>query len=166
MEENIKPKCINLSDLSKLPLQVNNVTHISSTFNSCSCCFFLSQITDPNQHKRVSVKSNPGFLERLSETAGGTVVGVGLFFLSIYILFTNEVRNAVAFMYVTSKPQCTLFKSELHFCSSRPTQFMLSVTVPVLRGGLCEQHIPWMRVFLRLCRWSLSPTSTRRTTTV
>uniref|UniRef100_A0A8D0A8X3 Transmembrane protein 43 n=1 Tax=Sander lucioperca TaxID=283035 RepID=A0A8D0A8X3_SANLU len=50
--------------------------------------FFL----DPNQHKRVSVKSNPGFLERLGETAGGTVVGVGLFFLSIYVLFTNEGR--------------------------------------------------------------------------
>ncbi|XP_029287152.1 transmembrane protein 43 [Cottoperca gobio] len=48
--------------------------------------------SDPNQHKRVSVKSNPGFLERLSETAGGTVVGVGLFFLSIYVLFTNEGR--------------------------------------------------------------------------
>ncbi|XP_070848692.1 transmembrane protein 43 [Chaetodon trifascialis] len=47
---------------------------------------------DPNQHKRVSVKSNPGFLERLSETAGGTLVGVGLFFLSLYILFTNEGR--------------------------------------------------------------------------
>ncbi|XP_070758821.1 transmembrane protein 43 isoform X1 [Enoplosus armatus] len=47
---------------------------------------------DPNQHKRVSVQSNPGFLERLSETAGGTVVGVGLFFLSFYVLFTNEGR--------------------------------------------------------------------------
>ncbi|XP_076614321.1 transmembrane protein 43 [Chaetodon auriga] len=47
---------------------------------------------NPNQHKRVSVKSNPGFLERLSETAGGTVVGVGLFFLSFYILLTNEGR--------------------------------------------------------------------------
>ncbi|XP_078104688.1 transmembrane protein 43 [Sander vitreus] len=47
---------------------------------------------DPNQHKRVSVKSNTGFLERLGETAGGTVVGVGLFFLSIYVLFTNEGR--------------------------------------------------------------------------
>lgn len=45
-----------------------------------------------NQHKRVSSKSNPGFLERISETAGGTLVGVGLFFLSIYILFTNEGR--------------------------------------------------------------------------
>uniref|UniRef100_A0A3Q3XI41 Uncharacterized protein n=1 Tax=Mola mola TaxID=94237 RepID=A0A3Q3XI41_MOLML len=41
---------------------------------------------------RVFVQSNPGFLERLSETAGGTVVGVGLFFLSIYVLFTNEGR--------------------------------------------------------------------------
>ncbi|XP_073324392.1 transmembrane protein 43 [Pagrus major] len=48
--------------------------------------------TGPNQHKRVSSQSNPGFLERLSETAGGTLVGVGLFFLSIYVLFTNEGR--------------------------------------------------------------------------
>ncbi|TNN85542.1 Transmembrane protein 43 [Liparis tanakae] len=48
--------------------------------------------SDPNQHKRVSAKSNPGFLERLSDTAGGTVVGVGLFFLSFYVLFTNEGR--------------------------------------------------------------------------
>ncbi|XP_060925776.1 transmembrane protein 43 [Limanda limanda] len=48
--------------------------------------------SEPNQHKRVSVKSNPGFLERLSETAGGTVFGIGLFFLSFYILFTNEGR--------------------------------------------------------------------------
>lgn len=47
---------------------------------------------DPNQHRRVSTKSNPGFLERLSETAGGTVLGIGLFFLSIYVLFTNEGR--------------------------------------------------------------------------
>ncbi|XP_034388409.1 transmembrane protein 43 isoform X1 [Cyclopterus lumpus] len=48
--------------------------------------------SDPNQHKRVSLQSNPGFLERLSETAGGTVVGIGLFFLSFYVLFTNEGR--------------------------------------------------------------------------
>lgn len=46
----------------------------------------------PDEHKRVTTKSNPGFLERLSETAGGMVFGVGLFFLSIYILFTNEGR--------------------------------------------------------------------------
>ncbi|KAL7407486.1 hypothetical protein ABVT39_009335 [Epinephelus coioides] len=48
--------------------------------------------SDPHQHKRVSSQSNPGFLERLSETAGGTVVGIGLFFLSFYVLFTNEGR--------------------------------------------------------------------------
>ncbi|KAF7665837.1 hypothetical protein LDENG_00129310 [Lucifuga dentata] len=47
---------------------------------------------DPNQHKRVSSHSNPGFLERLSNTIGGTFVGVGLFFLSFYIIFTNEGR--------------------------------------------------------------------------
>uniref|UniRef100_A0A3B3BDT1 Transmembrane protein 43 n=1 Tax=Oryzias melastigma TaxID=30732 RepID=A0A3B3BDT1_ORYME len=46
----------------------------------------------PDQHKRVTVKHNPGFLEKLGDTAGGTVLGVGLFFLSIYILFTNEGR--------------------------------------------------------------------------
>lgn len=73
--------------------------------------------TGPNQHKRVSTQSNPGFLERLSETAGGTLVGVGLFFLSIYVLFTNEVRNKVKegtilFMKVTSKPNYTLLKSK------------------------------------------------------
>ncbi|KAF3689876.1 Transmembrane protein 43 Protein LUMA [Channa argus] len=47
----------------------------------------------PHQHKRLSLKSNPGFLERLSETIGGTLVGVGLFFLSIHVLFTNEGRT-------------------------------------------------------------------------
>ncbi|CAJ1052087.1 transmembrane protein 43 [Xyrichtys novacula] len=47
---------------------------------------------DLNTHRRVSTKSNPGFLERLSETAGGTVLGIGLFFLSFYVLFTNEGR--------------------------------------------------------------------------
>ncbi|CAG06864.1 unnamed protein product [Tetraodon nigroviridis] len=47
---------------------------------------------NPNKHTRVSAKANPGFLERLSETAGGTLVGIGLFFLSFYVLFTNEGR--------------------------------------------------------------------------
>ncbi|TWW62084.1 Transmembrane protein 43, partial [Takifugu flavidus] len=45
---------------------------------------------NPNKHTRVSVKANPGFLERLSESAGGTFVGIILFFLSFYVLFTNE----------------------------------------------------------------------------
>lgn len=45
-----------------------------------------------NQHSRVHSRTNPGFLERLSETAGGMVVGLGLFALSLYVLFTNEGR--------------------------------------------------------------------------
>ncbi|CAL8337108.1 unnamed protein product [Lota lota] len=45
-----------------------------------------------NSHKRVSSRSNPGFLERLGDTAGGTVLGIGLFFASFYVLFTNEGR--------------------------------------------------------------------------
>ncbi|KAM9813740.1 transmembrane protein 43 [Neosynchiropus ocellatus] len=45
----------------------------------------------PNQHRRV--KSKPGFLERLSETAVGTVVGIILCFVSCYLLFTNEGQS-------------------------------------------------------------------------
>ncbi|XP_077582541.1 transmembrane protein 43 [Stigmatopora nigra] len=51
-----------------------------------------TQFPGRDSHKRVKTKTNPGFLERLSDTAGGTLLGVGLFFLSIYILFTNEGR--------------------------------------------------------------------------
>lgn len=43
-------------------------------------------------HTRVSSQSKPGFLERLSETSGGMLVGVSLFLLSFYVLFTNEGR--------------------------------------------------------------------------
>ncbi|KAL0978060.1 hypothetical protein UPYG_G00165420 [Umbra pygmaea] len=45
-----------------------------------------------DQHTRTTSRSKPGFLERLSETAGGTILGVGLFVLSFYVLFTNEGR--------------------------------------------------------------------------
>ncbi|XP_061730237.1 transmembrane protein 43 [Nerophis ophidion] len=45
-----------------------------------------------DSHTRVKTKTNPGFLQRLGDTAGGTLVGVGFFFLSIYVLFTNEGR--------------------------------------------------------------------------
>ncbi|XP_041744489.1 transmembrane protein 43 [Coregonus clupeaformis] len=45
-----------------------------------------------DQHTRTTSRSKPGFLERLSETAGGTVLGVTLFALSFYVLFTNEGR--------------------------------------------------------------------------
>ncbi|KAI1890330.1 hypothetical protein AGOR_G00152620 [Albula goreensis] len=43
-------------------------------------------------HTRVSSQPKPGFLERLSETSGGMLVGVALFALSFYVLFTNEGR--------------------------------------------------------------------------
>ncbi|XP_041130671.1 transmembrane protein 43 [Polyodon spathula] len=45
-----------------------------------------------NEHVKVTSRIKPGILDRLSETAGGMVVGVGLFALSFYILFTNEGR--------------------------------------------------------------------------
>lgn len=48
--------------------------------------------SEHDQHTRKSSHSKPGFLERLSETAGGMVVGVGVFILSFYVLFTNEGR--------------------------------------------------------------------------
>lgn len=93
-------QCWEDSNSVSATLKVSDVLHLSSgCWAVVILCIklesFLPQFSgkDPNQHKRVSVKSNPGFLERLSETAGGTVVGVGLFFLSIYILFTNEVRS-------------------------------------------------------------------------
>ncbi|XP_066554276.1 transmembrane protein 43 isoform X1 [Amia ocellicauda] len=44
------------------------------------------------QHVKVASQAKPGFLERLGETTGGMVVGVGLFALSFYVLFTNEGR--------------------------------------------------------------------------
>ncbi|XP_036415146.1 transmembrane protein 43 [Colossoma macropomum] len=45
-----------------------------------------------DQHSRVHSRPNPGFLERLGETMGGMMVGVVLFFVSFYVLFTNEGR--------------------------------------------------------------------------
>ncbi|XP_032996979.1 transmembrane protein 43 [Lacerta agilis] len=41
---------------------------------------------------KLQVERKPGFLERLSETSGGMVVGLAAFALSFYILFTNEGR--------------------------------------------------------------------------
>ncbi|XP_064422413.1 transmembrane protein 43 [Latimeria chalumnae] len=45
-----------------------------------------------DEHVKVSSHRKAGFLERLSETAGGMIVGVLLFSLSFYLLFTNEGR--------------------------------------------------------------------------
>uniref|UniRef100_A0A674E961 Transmembrane protein 43 n=1 Tax=Salmo trutta TaxID=8032 RepID=A0A674E961_SALTR len=59
----------------------------------CIFLLSLSQLAaEHDQHTRTTSRSKPGFLERLSETAGGTVTGVVLFALSFYVLFTNEGR--------------------------------------------------------------------------
>lgn len=45
-----------------------------------------------DRHTSVHTRNNPGFLERLGDTTGGMGVGVAMFFLSFYLLFTNEGR--------------------------------------------------------------------------
>uniref|UniRef100_A0A8C5SWE4 Transmembrane protein 43 n=1 Tax=Laticauda laticaudata TaxID=8630 RepID=A0A8C5SWE4_LATLA len=45
-----------------------------------------------NEHVKTTTEHKPGFLERLSETSGGMLVGLATFALSFYILFTNEGR--------------------------------------------------------------------------
>ncbi|XP_062842901.1 transmembrane protein 43 [Trichomycterus rosablanca] len=52
----------------------------------------FSGVEGPDRHTRINTTSSPGFLERLGETMGGMAVGVALFFLSFYLLFTNEGR--------------------------------------------------------------------------
>ncbi|XP_043079605.1 transmembrane protein 43 [Puntigrus tetrazona] len=47
----------------------------------------MTEAFSGEQHKRA-----PGFLERVSASAGGVVAGVCLFALSLYVLFTNEGR--------------------------------------------------------------------------
>ncbi|XP_061474406.1 transmembrane protein 43 isoform X2 [Rhineura floridana] len=44
------------------------------------------------EHVKITTEQKPGFLERLSETSGGMVIGLATFALSFYILFTNEGR--------------------------------------------------------------------------
>uniref|UniRef100_A0A8C4T5Z7 Transmembrane protein 43 n=1 Tax=Erpetoichthys calabaricus TaxID=27687 RepID=A0A8C4T5Z7_ERPCA len=45
-----------------------------------------------DMHLKVTSRKKPGFLERLSDTAGGVVAGIALFTFSFYVLFTNEGR--------------------------------------------------------------------------
>ncbi|XP_077132770.1 transmembrane protein 43 [Ranitomeya variabilis] len=44
------------------------------------------------EHTTIRSDPQPGFLQRLSDTAGGMVVGLIAFTLSFYLLFTNEGR--------------------------------------------------------------------------
>ncbi|NXU60120.1 TMM43 protein, partial [Horornis vulcanius] len=44
------------------------------------------------EHVKITSEPKPGFLERLSETSGGMLIGLVTFLLSFYVLFTNEGR--------------------------------------------------------------------------
>ncbi|NXB30260.1 TMM43 protein, partial [Eulacestoma nigropectus] len=44
------------------------------------------------EHVKVTSEPKPGFLERLSETSGGMLIGLVTFLLAFYLLFTNEGR--------------------------------------------------------------------------
>jgi len=100
----------------------------------CNCCrnnaVFSCQFSG-EQHTRVHERKPEGFLERLSASTGGVIAGVCLFALSIYVLFTNEVRVSQSFSQSVS----------------------LSVNhLPVLcvrRVARCARAHLWMRVSLR-----------------
>ncbi|KAM3665614.1 transmembrane protein 43 isoform 1-T1 [Ammospiza maritima maritima] len=55
-----------------------------------------NQFSDPGssrkEHVKVTSEPKPGFLERLSETSGGMLIGLVTFLLAFYVLFTNEGR--------------------------------------------------------------------------
>ncbi|NXL38281.1 TMM43 protein, partial [Glaucidium brasilianum] len=55
----------------------------------------LQQFSDTGsrkEHVKITSEPKPGFLERLSETSGGMLMGLVTFLLSFYLLFTNEGR--------------------------------------------------------------------------
>lgn len=45
------------------------------------------------EHVKITSEQKPGFLERLSETSGGMLVGLATFAFAFYLLFTNEVSG-------------------------------------------------------------------------
>ncbi|XP_054834124.1 transmembrane protein 43 [Eublepharis macularius] len=52
----------------------------------------FSDMGNKKEHVKITSERKPGFLERLSETSGGMLIGLATFALSFYILFTNEGR--------------------------------------------------------------------------
>ncbi|NWW30863.1 TMM43 protein, partial [Panurus biarmicus] len=44
------------------------------------------------EHVKITSETKPGFLERLSETSAGMLIGLVTFLLAFYLLFTNEGR--------------------------------------------------------------------------
>lgn len=60
---------------------------------------YLQQFSDTGskkEHVKITSEAKPGFLERLSETSGGMLIGLGTFLLSFYLLFTNEVSEILS----------------------------------------------------------------------
>nr|XP_056712518.1 transmembrane protein 43 [Euleptes europaea] len=52
----------------------------------------FSDMGNKKEHVKITSERKPGFLERLSETSGGMLIGLATFAMSFYILFTNEGR--------------------------------------------------------------------------
>ncbi|XP_035402483.1 transmembrane protein 43 isoform X1 [Cygnus atratus] len=52
----------------------------------------FSDTGSKKEHVKITSEAKPGFLERLSETSGGMLMGLVTFILSFYLLFTNEGR--------------------------------------------------------------------------
>ncbi|XP_028575070.2 transmembrane protein 43 [Podarcis muralis] len=52
----------------------------------------FSDTGSKKEHVKITSERKPGFLERLSETSGGMLIGLAAFALSFYVLFTNEGR--------------------------------------------------------------------------
>ncbi|XP_015284867.1 PREDICTED: transmembrane protein 43 isoform X1 [Gekko japonicus] len=52
----------------------------------------FSDTGNKKEHVKITSERKPGFLERLSETSGGMLIGLATFAMSFYILFTNEGR--------------------------------------------------------------------------
>uniref|UniRef100_A0A672V241 Transmembrane protein 43 n=1 Tax=Strigops habroptila TaxID=2489341 RepID=A0A672V241_STRHB len=57
-----------------------------------SCVLAFSDTGSRKEHVKITSESKPGFLERLSETSGGMLMGLVTFLLAFYLLFTNEGR--------------------------------------------------------------------------
>lgn len=53
----------------------------------------FSDMGTKREHVKVTSEQKPGFLERLSETSGGMLVGLATFAFAFYLLFTNEVSG-------------------------------------------------------------------------
>ncbi|NWZ38605.1 TMM43 protein, partial [Brachypodius atriceps] len=52
----------------------------------------FSDTASRKEHVKITSEPKPGFLERLSETSAGMLIGLVTFLLAFYLLFTNEGR--------------------------------------------------------------------------